>query len=140
MKIYLEVGAVKPTRAHSTDAGIDLYAMHGQTVEAHGHATFLTGVHAQIPKGCAGLLVSKSGLNVRNDITSTGLIDEGYTGEITVKLYNHGDYDYEVQKGEKISQLVIIPVRYEDVEVVDFVDVLESGERGDRGFGSTGRM
>lgn len=136
MKIKLDPGAIRPTRAHDTDAGLDLYAMEDRIVEAKGDAIFHTGVHVQIPRGCAGLLVSKSGMNVNHGITSTGLIDEGYSGEITVKLYNHGGWDYKIKAGEKISQLVIFPVRYEPVEIVDEI---RNGERGDAGFGSTGK-
>lgn len=136
MKIKLDPGAIQPTRAHDTDAGLDLYSLEDRIIEAKGDAIFKTGVHIQLPKGYAGLLVSKSGLNVKHGITSTGLIDEGYSGEITVKLYNHGGRDYTIRKGEKISQLVILPVRYEPVEIVDEID---SGERGDAGFGSTGK-
>lgn len=136
MKIKLDPGAIKPTRAHDTDAGLDLYALEDRIIEAKDYATFKTGVHVEIPRGCAGLIVSKSGLNVNHGITSTGLIDEGYSGEIVVKLYNHGGYDYTIKKGDKISQLVIIPVRYETVEIVDEID---GGERGDAGFGSTGK-
>lgn len=136
MKIKLEPGAIRPTRAHDTDAGLDLYAMEDRIVEAKGDAIFHTGVHVQIPHGYAGLLVSKSGLNVKHGIISTGLIDEGYSGEIVVKLYNHGGWDYKIKAGEKISQLVILPVRYEPVEIVDEIG---SGERGNAGFGSTGR-
>lgn len=136
MKIKLDPGAIMPTRAHDTDAGLDLYALKDQIIRAHDDAIFKTGVHIQLPHGCAGLLVSKSGLNVNHEITSTGLIDEGYSGEITVKLYNHGRYDYTVRAGDKISQLVIIPVLYETVQIVDEID---SGERGNAGFGSTGK-
>lgn len=70
MKIKLDPGAIAPTRAHETDAGLDLYARDGCIVEAKGDAIFHTGVHVQIPHGCAGLLVSKSGLNVRYGNTS----------------------------------------------------------------------
>lgn len=90
MKIKLDPDAIQPKRSHDTDAGLDLYALEDRIIEAKGDATFKTGVHVQLPHGCAGLLVSKSGLNVKHGITSTGLIDEGYSGEITVKLYNHG--------------------------------------------------
>ncbi|MBR2800339.1 MAG: dUTP diphosphatase [Oscillospiraceae bacterium] len=135
MKIKLDPGAHAPTRAHATDAGLDLYAREAGIVRAHDGRTFATGVHAEIPAGCAGLLVSKSGLNVNRDITSTGLIDEGYTGEIRVKLHNHGDEDVYISRGEKISQLVIIPVRYEPVEIAEEIS---GGERGNAGFGSTG--
>ena len=111
MKVAVDPGAYLPERAHSTDAGLDLRAVEAQIVPANGSAVFPTGVHVQLPKECAGLVVSKSGLNVKHNITSTGLKDEGYTGEIVVKLYNHGDFDYCVKKGDKISQLVVIPVR-----------------------------
>ena len=136
MKVKLDTGAIAPTRAHDTDAGLDLYAMDGATIPPKNYATFDTGVHVQLPEDCAGLLVSKSGLNVNGHITSTGLIDQGYSGEIRVKLYNHGCEPYEVHAGDKISQLVVIPVRYEPVEIVDEID---AGDRADNGFGSTGR-
>ena len=135
MKIKLDPGAFAPTRAHDTDAGLDLYAMEGAVIPPKNYCTFETGVHVQLPDGCAGLLVSKSGLNVNSHITSTGLIDQGFSGAIRVKLYNHGWEPYEVHAGDKISQLVVIPVRYEPVEIVDEID---GGPRGDAGFGSTG--
>lgn len=137
MKVSLDPGAKAPTRAHATDAGLDLYAMEDGTVKAHSSRVFDTGVHVQLPPGTAGVLVSKSGLNVRHDITSTGLIDESYTGSIRVKLYNHGNRDYEVWVGDKISQLMVVPVYYEPVEIVEAIS--QDTERGNRGFGSTGR-
>ena len=136
MKIKLDHGAYMPTRAHETDAGLDIRAKDSQYVLAKESAIFHTGVHVEIPHGFAGILVSKSGLNVHNDITSTGLIDEGYTGEIIVKLFNHGGFDYKVDAGDKISQLVIVPVLYEKL---DFVEYLEETDRGSNGFGSSGR-
>ena len=136
MKVKLDKGAICPTRAHDVDAGLDLYSMDSGYVRAHSKRVFHTGVHVEIPHGKCGLLVSKSGLNIKEFITTTGLIDEGYTGEIMVSMYNHGDYEYYVHKGDKISQLVIIPCSYESVEIVD--DLEEAG-RGSNGFGSTGR-
>ena len=136
MKIKLDPGAFMPQRVHDTDAGYDIKAKNSAIVPAGGSAVFHTGIHVELPHGTAGLIVSKSGLNVKHDITSTGLIDEGYTGEIVVKLFNHGKYDYEVCVGDKISQLVIIPVRYEGI---DLVNELSDTERGDNGFGSTGK-
>lgn len=137
MKIKLDKGAFEPVRAHDTDAGMDLRAMDSQIVPAKESAIFHTGVHVKLPKWTAGIIVSKSGLNVNHDITSTGLIDEGYDGEIVVKLINHGGYDYKVNIGDKISQLVIVPVFYEDIEIVD--DLNQESERGSDGFGSSGR-
>ena len=136
MKIKLDPWAFEPTRAHANDAGLDLRAQHEALVPAGGSVVFDTGVHIELPKGTAGVLLSKSGLNMKYGITSTGLIDEGYRGSIQVKLYNHSDKDYWVTDGDKISQLVIVPVLYEDVEVVD---TLGESERGSKGFGSTGK-
>ena len=136
MKIMLDKGAKMPTRAHETDAGLDLYAIEGKNIPAHDSAVFDTGVHIELPEGTAGFLKSKSGLNVRYGITSEGVIDVGYTGSIHVKLYNHSDESYEVKKGDKISQLVIIPIKILPLEVVDS---LEDTDRGSNGFGSSGR-
>ena len=137
MNIYVEKGAHVPERAHKTDAGFDIKARDNRLVKAHGGALLHTGLHVQLPHGTAGLLVSKSGLNVNHGITSTGLIDEGYTGEIMVKLYNHSNENYLVHAGDKISQLVVIPVLYEDIHIMDSLD--ENTERGDKGFGSSGK-
>ena len=136
MKIKLDDGAFTPVKAYSKDGGIDLRAMHGQRIMPDSSAVFHTGVHVELPPGTCGLLVSKSGLNVNNMITSTGLIDEGFTGEIKVRLYNHGEDSYLVSAGDKITQLVILPVIHEDIEIVDQI---EGGERGDNGYGSSGR-
>lgn len=136
MKIMLDNGAHMPERAHDTDAGIDIKAMGEHIIPAYGSRVIKTGVHVQLPHGYAGLFISKSGLNVKQNITSTGLIDEGYTGELIVKLYNHGRAAYVVHDGDKITQLVILPVAYEALEVVGSLD---DSERGDGGFGSTGR-
>lgn len=137
MQVWLEKGAVAPVREHSTDAGIDLFTPEDAVVEGGGSVVVDTGVHVKLPKGCCGVLVSKSGLNVGKDITSTGLIDEGYTGSIKVKLYNHGGEKRLFQRGDKVSQLVIVPVKYEKVEVVGEA-TFKGMDRGDGGFGSTG--
>ena len=136
MKIMLDKGAYMPTRAHDTDAGLDLYAMEDKTVPLKGSAIFDTGVHIEIPPNTAGVLISKSGLNVKYGLTSTGLIDEGYTGSICVKLYNHTTEHYHVKKGDKISQLVIFPIIKPELEVVE---EFSETERGNNGFGSSGR-
>lgn len=137
MRVKLDEGAFALVRAHKTDAGLDIRSRDTQIVPAKESALFHTGVHVELPKGTAGVIISKSGLNVKHDITSTGLIDEGYNGEIIVKLYNHGGYDYTVNAGDKISQLVVVPVRYEEVELVE--ELSTDTDRGSNGFGSSGR-
>lgn len=136
MKVILDNGAKMPTKAHRADAGFDLYSRETVIVPAKESATFDTGVHIQIPEGFVGFLKSKSGLNVKHGITSEGVIDSGYTGSIVVKLYNHSGKDYKVQIGDKISQIVLLPILMTDLELAkDF----ENFERGNNGFGSSGR-
>ncbi len=136
MKIKLDRGAFIPVRAHGTDAGADLRSPIDTVVPARGSRVIDTGVHIQLPRDCVGMLKSKSGLNVKYGITSEGVIDEGYTGPIKVKLYNHGENDYVIERGDKITQLVVVPCRY---LYFDLVDYLEDSERGGDGFGSTGK-
>ena len=136
IKVKLDEGARMPTRAHETDAGLDIYARDEQIVPAKESAIFDTGVHIELPVGSVGMLKSKSGLNVKYGITSEGVIDVGYTGSIVVKLYNHSGFDYRVKAGDKISQLVIMPIL---TTTPYLVGSLEETERGDNGFGSSGR-
>lgn len=136
MKVVLDKGAKMPTRAHNGDAGLDLYAREDAVVKAKGSYVFDIGVHIEIPYGATGFIKSKSGLNVNHGITSEGVIDYGYTGSIRVKLYNNSDEDYGVKAGDKISQLVVLPVVLTEEELVDS---LEETERGNGGFGSTGK-
>lgn len=136
MKVKLDNGAFIPKRAHEADAGYDLFAMESKTVPARGNAIFDTGVHIEIPHGFAGVIKSKSGLNIKHDILSDGLVDSGYSGSIRVKLYNHGDREYQVLRGDKISQIMIVPVHTPDLRIVT---ELKETERGEHGFGSTGR-
>ena len=136
MKIMLDKGAYMPTRAHETDAGLDLYATEDKTVPLKNSAVFDTGVHIELPPDTMGAVMSKSGLNVNYGITSEGVIDEGYTGSIKVKLYNNSTEHYHVKKGDKISQLVILPIIKPELEVVE---EFSETERGNNGFGSSGR-
>lgn len=135
MKVQLDPGAYLPERAHQEDAGLDLRSTEDAFVFAGGQRVFDTGVHVQIPPGNVGMLTSKSGL-MKKGITSRGTIDSGYTGSIKAVLYNNGPESYRVRKGDKITQLVIMPIIVESLELVES---LEETERGDGGFGSTGR-
>ena len=136
MKVKLDKGAYMPERAYATDAGADLRTPHDVTIMPRGSAVIDTGVHIELPPNTVGMLKSKSGLNVKHGITSEGVIDVGYTGSIRVKLYNLSDKPYEFKKGDKISQLVVMPILTPTFEQVD---EFEATERGNGGFGSTGR-
>ena len=134
LKVKLDEGARLPDRAHPTDAGADIFAPHDVTVPVGGSTVVDTGVHVQLPPGTVGMLKSKSGLNVKHGIIGEGVIDEGYTGGIVVKLYNLGDDAITVAKGAKLIQLVVLPVAYPTIVEVGEVG---GGPRGDAGFGST---
>lgn len=137
MKVMLDPGAKMPTRAHETDAGLDLYSTEDAVINPGESHTFDTGVHIELPPNTTGFIKSKSGLNVKHGITSEGVIDVGYTGSISVKLYNHGRFPVYIQKGQKISQLVVLPIL---TPVPVLVESLEETERGTGGFGSTGQF
>lgn len=140
MRVKLDEKAFMPTRAHETDAGLDLYSPCDAVVPANGSVCIDTGVHIELycSNGICevGMIKSKSGLNVKHGIVSEGVIDVGYTGSIMVKLYNHSAEDYAIKRGDKISQLVILPIFRPTLELVD---ELAETERGNGGFGSTGR-
>lgn len=137
MKIVLEPWAIMPTRAHEFDAGLDLYSAYDDVCVYAGESEiFDTGVHIQLPKNTVGFVKSKSGLYFKHGITSEGVVDCGFTGSIMVKLHNHSNQTYRVRKGDKISQLVILPCILPELE---FVDALEETERAAGGLGSTGR-
>lgn len=136
MNIMLDDGAKTPNRAHDTDAGLDLFSRETKVIPARGSAIFDTGVHIELPQNTVGFLKSKSGLNVKHGILSEGVIDVGYTGSIVAKLYNNSDADYEVKKGDKITQLVILPIRTPKLNLVAEFD---KTDRGNGGFGSSGR-
>lgn len=134
--LLLDEGAIRPTKAHESDAGFDLYSPKGAYIPAGGAVKFDTGVHMVIPDGYVGMIKSKSGLNVKYGLQSEGVIDAGYTGTIVVKIFNHSENGYFVTSGDKIAQLVILPLP--EVELFDLQDLPDT-ERGVNGFGSTGR-
>lgn len=136
MKVMLDAGAYMPVRAHKDDAGLDLRSPDTFIVKAGKSLKIDSGVHVDIPAGYVGFLKAKSGLNVKYGVTCTGVIDAGYTGSIVVKLYNNGSDDVLFERGDKLTQLVILPIVCPDLIQVDS---LEDTERGDAGFGSTGR-
>jgi dUTP pyrophosphatase len=144
IRYMLDEGAYAPEKAHFDDAGFDIRLPDRKpdepayvNVPAHGSAVIDTGVHMAIPHGYVGFLKSKSGLNVKHSLSGEGVVDAGYQGSIVVKLYNNGDEDYPFGGGEKLIQIVILPIPDVEMEQVDSFD--ESTARGNNGFGSTGR-
>lgn len=137
IKVELDEGAFMPEYAHfGEDAGADIKTPIGFPLHPHEGIIIDTGIHVAIPKGYVGMLKSKSGLNTKHGISSEGVIDSGYTGSIHVKLYNQSNCIYCFDRGDKISQLVIMPFA---VCAFEKTETLYGGSRGNNGFGSTGR-
>lgn len=139
VKVFCEENAFLPARAHATDAGMDLRTPVDTIIAKKSSAIVDTGVHVEIPAGYVGFLKSKSGLNVKASILSEGVIDAGYTGPIVVKLYNHSEVDYVFKRGDKITQLVILPCETPEIIPVASLEEFADTERGDNGFGSSGK-
>ncbi len=135
----LDARSVLPTRAHTHDAGLDLYAAEAQVIAPGERATVGTGIAVEIPPGHAGLVLPRSGLAHRHGIAlvnAPGLIDAGYRGEIRVVLLNTDRREtFSVSVGDRIAQLVLVRIQTPPVLEVD--EVGES-ERGSGGFGSSG--
>jgi len=136
IRVKLDKDAFLPERAHYEDAGWDIKTPYDFEIEAGGSAIIDTGIHVEIPYSYVGLLKSKSGLNVKYGITSEGVIDCGYTGAVIAKLYNHGDKAVAFKRGDKITQLVVVPI---NTDTIEEVSEISGGRRGNAGFGSTGR-
>ena len=134
----LRADAVLPSQAYAGDAGLDLAACEGVTLEPGERATIPTGIAVEIPDGYAGFVQPRSGLAARHGIgivNSPGLIDSGYRGEIRVVLLNTDMRNaFTVKTGMRIAQLVVAPVAA--VRPVE-VEELAVSERSDQGFGSS---
>ena len=132
----LSPNATLPTRTHTTDAGLDIYASE-DIIVTHTHAVIIpTGIAINIPAGYEGTIRPRSGKSVKtNARVILGTVDSGYNGEIAVIAETKGDGSYLVQKGEKIAQLVISPIVTPKLEIVDQFDT--QSDRGSKGFGSS---
>lgn len=124
------------SKAHPSDAAFDLEADEDTFVYGYSRKLISTGVRMAIPEGYCGIIKSRSGLAVKNSIeVGAGVIDAGYRGEIKVLLCNYGDDNLYINSGDRIAQLMIVPVPAVTLEVVEDLD---ETTRSDKGFGSTG--
>ncbi|MEM1485074.1 dUTP diphosphatase [Oscillospiraceae bacterium PP1C4] len=137
----LRKSAQLPQNATAGSAGYDLCAdidlpaviLPGET------AKIPTGLAMQIEAGFAGFVFARSGLGIKHGIVPAncvGVIDSDYRGEVLVGLHNHGQASFTVQPGDRIAQLVLLPVHTPEIELCDELD---DTARGEGGFGSTGR-
>ncbi|MGM9641164.1 MAG: dUTP diphosphatase [Faecousia sp.] len=137
----LDPNAKIPTYGTAYSAGADLYVCLEQPIVIQpGRTEFLpTGLSIAVPNGYAGLIFARSGLSTKRGLApanKVGVIDSDYRGPIMVALHNHGDTPQTVEPGERVAQLVVVPVLAPEMELVEELDTTE---RGTGGFGSTGR-
>ena len=125
-----------PKRANSKDAGLDMFASESVIINNNEGARVLTDIRMEIPDGYVGLILDRSSLGAKGIHVHGGVVDSPYRGEIKVVLWNHGSEPYSVQKGDKIAQIVILPIILNPAEQTEDLSI---SERGTKGFGSSGR-
>lgn len=142
LALKLDKGAYKPTKAHTKDAGFDLYLKENLIIKRSKKIQIIdTGVHILIPAGYVGLIQPRSSMTKKQFLCHTGVIDAGYTGSIKIALQWLDDkcnqaMFYTFERGERIAQLVIVPIP--EIELAT-VNNLPPTERGSNGFGSSGK-
>jgi dUTP pyrophosphatase len=137
--VKLSDKATLPTRAHDSDAGLDLYSAEAARIVPGARVSVGTGLAVQVPEGLAGLVLPRSGLALKAGVTllnSPGLIDPGYRGEVRVLLVNiDPNIDFHVRPGDRVAQLLLVPIASASPLEADALDVTS---RGEGGFGSSG--
>jgi dUTP pyrophosphatase len=132
--------AMLPSRAHESDAGLDLFASEAAHIGPGERWSVGTGIGVEIPNGHAGLVLPRSGIAREHGISlvnSPGLIDSGYRGELRVLLLNNDPAEtFRVAAGDRIAQLVLVPIA---IAAPVEVEALAESARGGGGFGSSGR-
>ena len=143
MRVYLnaklrQLGIeFKPPR--TGDAGFDLYAVAEYQVDPMQHVLVETGLHLEIPTGYVGLVKDRSSVASAGMHTMAGVIDSAYRGDLKVLLVNLDNSTYFIEPGQKIAQLLLVPVHAEQVMFVESLEDLSATTRGAGGFGSTGK-
>ena len=136
--VLLNDNAKLPSKQHELDIGYDIFSSNEFKIIPKKVTFIETGISIQLPAGCGGFILPRSGLASKNSITSInspGLIDPGYTGEIKIPLINHSDESYNMKTNERFAQLVLINVNNVNFKIVEKLD---ESIRSDKGFGSTG--
>jgi dUTP pyrophosphatase len=132
----LETDAKLPLRAHADDAGLDLTSLETLFIEPKEHVMLGVGVACAIPDGSVGLVLGRSSLNKKGVLCHAGVIDAGYRGELKVVLHNLSRETVRISQGDRIAQLVLVPLTLVAVtEVTSFQSITT---RAGNGFGSTG--
>lgn len=125
-----------PSYAHPGDVGMDVYSLEDKNMVPGEHYVFFSGFALEFPDGYAAIVKDKSSISKAGLHTMGGVFDAGYRGEYNIHLVNLSDSEYFIEKGDKIAQIVILPVEIPEIEEVT---ELADSSRGEGGFGSTGR-
>lgn len=134
--IKLLEGAIMPTKATTYSAGYDLYAYENIQIESNKLARVRTGVHLTCPDGTYGRIAPRSGLAYKNYIdVFAGVIDQDYTDEIIVLLYNHSQNTFNINKNDRIAQLIFENITH---PTFNLVQNIHYNNFRNGGFGSTG--
>jgi dUTP pyrophosphatase len=140
LKIKRLSGEAKlPNYHYEGDAALNLYSVEDVLLKPNEQVSVKTGIAMIIPEGHTGLIWDRSGLSIKHGIkTLGGVIDAGYRGEVAVGFMNISKNDYQIEKGDKIAQIII--QRFENVYVEE-IDEIEDRDthRGEKGFGSSGK-
>ncbi len=143
---YIEIelvheDAVFPKYAYPSDSGFDLHSTQDLTIGPFGRILVPTGIKVSFQEGYEIQVRPKSGLAIKQGLTvlnTPGTVDQGYTGEIQVIVFNTNNYSVMIPKGMKIAQAVLCPVVSGKMVEFELVGSVEDKDRGDNGFGSTG--
>ena len=142
IEIYRETDNPLPEYQNKGDAGMDIRSNEDITIRAYSWSVIATGLYVIIPFGYEGQMRSRSGLAANKGIqvlNSPGTIDSGYRDELKVILMNHGQWAYEVKKGDRIAQLVISPMTQAQLKEIHELEYeMESDDDRGGGLGSTG--
>lgn len=139
MNMKIRCKGEQPSYANSFAAGLDLKSNEDVVIHPGQIIDIKSMLAVEIPHGYFGMIVARSGLSYKRQIkliNDVGIIDEDYRGDIGIRLINEGQEKYQIKKGDRIAQMIIVP--YIQPKLV-FVDELEETQRGEKGFGSTGR-
>jgi len=144
VKVYVEKvheDAIIPKYAYPSDSGFDLHATEKIIIHPFGRALVPTGLKFSFGENMEIQVRPKSGLAINMGLTvlnTPGTVDQGYTGEIKVIVFNTNNNTVVIEKGMKIAQAVLCPVFNGNYVNLVEVDSIEDRDRGDNGFGSTG--
>ena len=134
--LRLSPNATLPTRAHPDDAGMDLYGLEDAIIEPGMGKMLRTGIAMALPVGFVGMVADRSSMAKKGIKSAGGIIDAGYRGEIHIVLWNISREPVQLKAGERIAQLLILPIA---TPAVVEVASLDETARGAKGFGSSGK-